>query len=478
MKKLEEELEKLKKRVYLENIINGKENSVVQVLSTQAIYNWLLPINQPMYRQSSGSGFFFTYEGNLKILTNNHVIRNAQYVSIRVPSLPGSYKVNVVKIAPDRDIALLDLQTGELNKIINGLKKMDKEITPLKFGDSDKVKKLQNVLTVGYPLGQKNLKTTKGVISGYESIQSKSFIQIDAPINPGNSGGPSLDGEGKVIGINTLGIPTAESVGYIIPINEVNIVLGNFKKKNIVRRFTLGAILQPTTQELLIYKKQKEDFEHGIIITKIFEKSILNNLKLEVGDIIYKLDGKKINSGGEVISKTKRTPIFEFFDKFKIGTELEMVVYRNGQKLKKTLKINGVDLPIRMIYPLFEKPETKYLICCGMILMNLKLNHLNSFIQFYKKIPFHLVKYQKFENIGKPVVIVVYVYPNSKALKTNVLQPGTLIRSVNKKNISTLEDFEKIWKEKNEYLRIKTKNDYIAVIEIKGEKLKKGQMVK
>lgn len=478
IKRLEGEIKKINKRIYLENVMKGKENSVVQVLSTQAFFNWLLPVNQPMYRQSSGSGFFIHVDNALRILTNNHVIRNAQFVSIRIPDLPGSYKVDVTNIAPDRDVALLKLQNGEMAKIEKELNKMGKRIVALEFGDSDRVKKLQNVFTVGYPLGQRNLKTTKGVISEYETIQAKSFIQIDAPINPGNSGGPSLDINGKVVGINTLGIPTAESVGYIIPINEVkNTVLNNFKKNNIiVRRFTLGAMLQPTTSELLKFKKQT-DQKNGIMISKIFKDSILHDLDLKVGDVLYKIDKKMINSNGEVIMKGKRIPLFEYFDKFEIGKTLDLEVYRDGQKMKKKLTINGLVLPIRMIYPLFEPLETTYYVYCGMILMNLKLNHLNSFVQFYKRIPFHLIKYQKFENKGKSLVIIVYIFPNSKAKKTGVLRPGTLIRKVNDKRIHSLDDFSKVYQKNGAFLRIQTKEDYLAVIKVGTmDQLKIGQM--
>ena len=110
-----------------------------------------------------------------------------------------------------------------------GLEIIKNEIGGVKFltlGDSDYVHRADEIMALGYPLGQQNLKSTTGVVSGRE----QHLIQISAPINPGNSGGPSLNIRGEVIGINTAYIPDAQSVGYIIPINELKIILEDLRK--------------------------------------------------------------------------------------------------------------------------------------------------------------------------------------------------------------------------------------------------------
>ena len=106
-----------------------------------------------------------------------------------------------------------------------------KSIPFLVLGDSDLVNRADEVLAVGYPLGQASLKSTSGVVSGREHIGGKHLIQISSPINPGNSGGPALNLNGEVIGIASSGITSAQNVGYIIPVNELKMIGSDLRKK-------------------------------------------------------------------------------------------------------------------------------------------------------------------------------------------------------------------------------------------------------
>src|SRR4029077_6348495 len=126
----------------------------------------------------------------------------------------------------DRDLALLRLKPEELQLIKETLGK----VPMLQFGNSDKVSRAEEIMALGYPLGQQSLKSTTGVVSGREQIGGKYMIQISTPINPGSSGGPSINRCGEVIGVNTAGIMPAQNVNYIIPSNEVQLFIAQLNQ--------------------------------------------------------------------------------------------------------------------------------------------------------------------------------------------------------------------------------------------------------
>src|SRR5262249_23942749 len=151
---------------------------------------------------------------------------NATSVWIQIPSLGKRIiDVTIVGVCPERDIALLKL-TPESEQLVRSLLG---KIPYLPFGDSDGVHRAEELLALGYPLAQHTLKSTTGVVSGRENITGQAVIQMSAPINPGSSGGPSLNRAGQVIGINTATILGVQNANYIIPINEVKIVLDDLR---------------------------------------------------------------------------------------------------------------------------------------------------------------------------------------------------------------------------------------------------------
>ena len=175
----------------------------VKVISQKINYDWIHPYKNKETLKSVGSGFFINKEGY--IITCSHVIENANKVYIEIPYYgEEKMEVNVVGLCPDLDIALL--------KTINY-----KNEDFYTLHDRSKIYTMtpgEDVYAIGFPLGQDNLKFTKGIISG----RQYSKIQTDTPINPGNSGGPLLL-DGKVLGINASHITNASNIGYAIPIS-------------------------------------------------------------------------------------------------------------------------------------------------------------------------------------------------------------------------------------------------------------------
>ena len=157
--------------------------------------------------------------------------------------------VEIVGVSPERDIALLRLTPRSKEKI----KKALGELPFLKLGNSDAVRRGQEVLALGYPLGVQALKSTQGIVSGRERIKliKQSCIQITAPLNPGNSGGPSINAAGEVIGINFAGVIAAQNVGYILPINDLKAAIKDLYKIRLLRRPVLGCLLEPAKEAML-----------------------------------------------------------------------------------------------------------------------------------------------------------------------------------------------------------------------------------
>src|SRR3990170_2965528 len=194
-------------------------------------FDWLQPFRTPRQKEGSGSGFFINQEGDF--ITNAHVVDQAYAIGIQIPSMGQEiFDAEVHGISFDRDLALLKLIPESRERLKKGLK----VIPYLKLGESDVVRRADEVMALGYPLGQEYLKSTTGVVSGKELDK----IQIDAPINPGSSGGPVINIMGNVIGITCSGILAAQNVGYIIPVNELKLVLKDLYKERFLRRPFLG----------------------------------------------------------------------------------------------------------------------------------------------------------------------------------------------------------------------------------------------
>ena len=229
-------------------------NSVVQLISINFKTNPIQPHESIQSGKSLGSAFFISYDGLL--VTNAHVvIKSAQLVIKREIEGEKLFPVRVYNVCPGKDCAILKMS----KKTIFQLKQ---KIIPFDFGDSDFVKVPSEVSAWGYQLGMPDIKMTIGNLGGHhrelaENNRSSSFLQITAPIVHGSSGGCLLNVEGKVVGINTQGLPSAgASVGFAIPSKVLFSILGPLLAKNaypdkIVPVPTLSFMYQTCNRALL-----------------------------------------------------------------------------------------------------------------------------------------------------------------------------------------------------------------------------------
>ena len=426
------------------------KDTVVQVYSQVSEFNWLEPYKTPEQAEGVGSGFFINERGD--IITNYHVVAQACCVQIQIPSFGlERFDVEVVGVSPERDIALLKLTNESREKITAQLSK----IPFLELGDSDQVLRSQEVLALGYPLGQTRLKSTLGIVSGRERLGYFGYIQITAPLNRGNSGGPALNTNGEVVGINSCGVTEAQNVGYIIPINEVKTALKDLYKVKLLRKPSLGCIFTFSTPELVRYFGNPPD--GGWYIAKVFEETLMESIGIQENDMLYEVNGYKVDMYGELIVpwSEDKISLFELLNRFTVGDEIHFVIYRKGEKKIFNFKLTHKYLPpVRAVYPEFEPEATDYDIIGGLVVMQLTLNHVP---QLLSRVP-DLVRFGRPEMQHEPTLIITHVLPNSQAYKARVLRPGEIIEEVNSVPVKTLTDFREAVKlsKKSRFLTIRT----------------------
>lgn len=405
--------------------LQGKvKNCVVQVFSQVAAVDLLQPYKTPGQYQGTGSGFFINDAG--EIITNAHVIDQAKAVWIQIPSLgKQQIDVDVIGVSPERDIALLKVRDEGMALIRDSLT----SVPFLSLGDSEDVGPGVEIMALGYPLGQQGLKSTVGVISGHE----QHLIQVDAPINPGNSGGPSLNHDGKVIGINTLYAPDAQNVGYIIPINELKIVLDDLHEVKLLRKPFLGILFNNGSERLASHLGNPA--HGGLYVVDVYKDSPLYKAGVKKGDMIYEINNHKLDYYGEIPWKDGKISIVDYVSRLKLGQEMKVVIYRNGEQRVATFTFNQAELlPIRRIYPGYEKVD--YEIVAGMVVQPLTINHLPLLINSAPS----LAKYMEMKYQMDSALIITHIFPDSQAHRSRCVGLGAVLNKVNGNPVKSLDD--------------------------------------
>ena len=279
---------------------------------------------RPTERKASslGSGFIISKEGI--IITNNHVIQDAEDILVKVNSK--EYKAKVIGSDRYSDIAVLKIESTDT-------------FVPVNFGDSDKARVGDWVVAIGNPFGLGGT-VTSGIISARNRdinlTRYDDFIQTDASINQGNSGGPLFNLKGEVIGINTAIIAPGQAgsigIGFAIPANAASNVIDQLIKFGETRRGWLGVRIQEVTKEIAEVEKLKEP--SGALVASVSEKSPADKSGLKAGDIILELDGKKINSTRELVKVVAST---------KVGKSVTIKVWRNKRLISKKLTLGRLE---------------------------------------------------------------------------------------------------------------------------------------
>ena len=305
----------------------------------------------PQKRKASALGSGFIIDAKGIVITNNHVIQDAEDILVRVNG-DKEYEAKIIGKDPLSDIAVLQIDSKD-------------KFIPVKFGNSDKARIGDWVIAIGNPFGLGGT-VTAGIISARNRsiglARYEDFIQTDASINQGNSGGPLFDMNGDVIGINTaiLGQSGSIGIGFAIPSNSAKIVVDQLIKYGETKRGWLGVRIQNVTKE--IAEAEKLDKPRGALVSSVSEGSPSDKGGIKAGDIILEFDGTEINEMRELpiivarteVGKTVKVKIWrnkkEIYKKITLGRlETSEDFKKPTPKVLKTTKIEGLKIEVRPI---------------------------------------------------------------------------------------------------------------------------------
>ena len=281
------------------------------------------PQETPERRQGGiGSGVVIDQDGH--ILTNNHVVADADTIKVEFATEKGkTYKAEVVGTDPNSDLAVIRLidKPGAM------------PVVPL--GDSDALQPGNIIIAIGSPLGYKN-SVTAGVVSAkgrnLNELAYERFIQTDAAINPGNSGGPMVNLDGEVVGINTMistrgGMGGSIGIGFAIPINQAKSVIKQLIETGSVTRGWLGIQMNPDDRDMSL------ELGHdgtGVLIADVDPSGPASKAGIRKGDVIATFDNIAIKDNEHLRYLVADT---------EPGRDVPVTAIRDGQKLELTVKI-------------------------------------------------------------------------------------------------------------------------------------------
>ncbi len=288
-------------------------------------------------QQGAGSGFILDQDGY--IMTNNHVINNAEKVTVTFAD-GEELEAKLIGQDPETDVALIQVDPKEYE---------GGKLPSLDIGNSDAIRVGDWAIAVGNPFGQLAGSMTVGIVSakGRQDLnimggtpQYQDFIQTDASINFGNSGGPLVNVHGEVIGVNTAINPAGQGIGFAIPINMARRIADQLKEGGRVVRGYLGIYPQALTPELA--ESLDAPTKDGILVARIEDDTPATRGGLEQGDLIVEMNGSKVSSDVNTFRmNVAQQPV---------GEKLRLKVFRDGKtrNLEVTLAERPSAVPASM----------------------------------------------------------------------------------------------------------------------------------
>jgi S1-C subfamily serine protease len=300
---------------YSRAVIGASEKVSPSVVNINVNHNSEEQANSsmPKERQGSGSGFIFTPDGF--ILTNSHVVHNANKIEVMMAD-GRHYQARLVGDDPGTDLAVIRINAPEL--------------LAAELGDSHNLRVGQLAIAIGNPYGFQTT-VTAGVISALgRSLRSQSgrlidnIIQTDAALNPGNSGGPLVDSRGKVIGINTAVILPAQGLCFAIAVDTAKFVAARLLKDGKIRRGFIGIAGQNVTFHQRSVRHHDLKTNGGVLVVSSEPNSPAQFAGIREGDLIVYFDDKRINSIDE---------LQKILAEKEIGIRSQMTVIRYSEKI-------------------------------------------------------------------------------------------------------------------------------------------------
>jgi len=349
-------------------------------------------------QRSLGSGFIIDKKGY--IVTNNHVVENADEIQVRLKD-EREYDAEIVGRDPNTDIALIKISSENTLPIVE-------------LGNSNNLEVGQWVMAIGSPFGLEHT-VTAGIVSAKGRVIGSGpyddFIQTDASINPGNSGGPLINMAGKVVGINTAIIAGGQGIGFAIPIDLAKGIIKQLRQSGEVTRGWLGVAIQDLTQELSDYYGFEE--KQGVLVTEVFPDDPADRAGIQAKDIIIEINDQRVKTSRELTRIIADTSV---------GDTISVKLVRDGKE-----KAVQVEIAKREESRLATRPRKR-------------VHEDELGIRVSKITPEIARRFNMKEDAG---IIVIGVEPGSKGAEAGV-QPGDIIKEINHADVQTVEDYTEI----------------------------------
>ncbi len=383
--------------------------SVVNISTTKNIpqrqyyspyYPYPVPSTPHSKRPNSlGSGVILTEDGY--IVTNHHVIENADDITVILPDSKEEYKAKLIGTDKESDLAVIKIDA--------------KNLTPIKLANADSLKVGDVVFAVGNPFGVGE-SVTQGIISALNKNrvginQYENFIQTDASINPGNSGGALVDSRGALIGINSVIISRSggnNGIGFAIPVDMVQNVTKHLIESGKVTRGYIGVSISDVTKEY----KSVYNHKKGAVILSVEPDSPADKAGLKRGDLIFSVNDKKVRNATELKQQiAKHKP----HQRVSIGVERD----------KKDISISAV-LGSRDVLEFDKNTEE--------IFKGMRIVSLSGQVRYQYRLPPYIEG-----------VLIEDIKPMSKAEKVG-FQAGDVIIQIEDDTINSITDLQKALK--------------------------------
>ncbi|MBW2146189.1 MAG: DegQ family serine endoprotease [Deltaproteobacteria bacterium] len=356
------------------------------------------PGERRQYRQQGlGSGFIVDKRGY--ILTNNHVVQDADEITVTLADRR-TFDAKIIGTDPKSDLAVIKIE--------------GKDLPVAKLGDSDKIRVGEIVLAVGSPFGLMQT-VTSGIISakGRANVgiaDYEDFIQTDAAINPGNSGGPLINLDGEVIGINAAIVTRSggyQGIGFAIPINMAKIIMDDLIQRGKVTRGWLGVSIQEITDDLA--KSFGLEKPQGVLVADVTEGSPADKAGIKRGDVVMGLAGKEIQDVAHLRNQVAA---------LEPGQTVEISVIRDGKKKTMRVTIGTLSAPGLAVVDAVKK-------------LGLEIQDLTPEIA------------DRLGYEGQEGVLVTNVVPGSPGQLAG-LERGDLIQEVNRMKVTDVDSFNQV----------------------------------
>ncbi len=394
--------------------VKGKQDAEAAGQMDDLFHFFNIPAPQERQRgpaprmRGTGSGFIYDPQGY--IITNNHVVEQADEITVRLMS-GKEYPAKVVGTDPETDLAVIKIEAGEA-------------LPALTLGDSDKVKVGEFAIAIGSPRGFEG-SSSFGHISALgreglagltmQGLTFQHLIQTDAAINLGNSGGPLCNIDGEVVGINTAIVMGANSIGFAIPINTAKNTVPLLISQGKITRGYLGVSIDDAKNYSDVNTLGLPD-QDGAVVRQVQPDTPASKAGIQTYDVIRKVNGEPVKNASELVRKISAFPP---------GTTVKLEVLRD----KNTVEVD-VNLMERNVVEnrrAAEKP-----------ILGLRVQEVNP--QILEKM-----------GMGKDVkgVIVVDVEGGSPAEEAHLMQ-GDIITEVAQKPVTTPAQFQQLVKDNAE----------------------------